>query len=89
MVESKNDTSVDQSNTSTTDGKAVTRLSAKQPTLSGSATKAKPSNVVFPKAELEGTVILGEGVVVHPMSKISAEGGDIVIGDYTIIEEFV
>lgn len=89
MVESKNDTSVDQSNTSATDIKPATRVSSKQPTLGGSATKSKPSNVVFPKAELEGTVILGEGVVVHPMCKISAEGGDIVIGDYTVIEEFV
>jgi len=26
---------------------------------------------------------------VHPMCNIVAEGGDIIIGDYTIIEEFV
>jgi dynactin-6 len=30
---------------------------------------------------------LGEGVIVHPLAKIFAQGGDIIIGDYTIIEE--
>ena len=45
--------------------------------------------MVCAKAELQGNIHLGEGVIIHPWCKISAEGGDITIGDYTIIEEFV
>lgn len=75
--------SIDDSNSQ------VNRTSSKQPTV-GTATKSnKPTTVVCARAEIQGNVIFGEGCIVHAMCNIIAEGGDIIIGDYTIIEEFV
>jgi carbonic anhydrase/acetyltransferase-like protein (isoleucine patch superfamily) len=48
-----------------------------------------PTTVICAKAELTGNIHFGEGCVVHMNATIIAEGGDIIIGDYTIIEEFV
>lgn len=62
------------------------RTTSKNPTTAG---KKAPTTVICAKAELSGNIHFGEGVIVHPMCKISADGGDINIGDYTIIEEYV
>ena len=48
-----------------------------------------PTTVICAKAELQGSIHFGEGCIVHPNATIIAEGGDIIIGDFTIIEEFV
>jgi dynactin-6 len=41
------------------------------------------------KAEIKGNVIFGDGCIIHPQCTITAEGGDIIFGDFNIIEEFV
>ena len=40
------------------------------------------------EAIIQGAVTFGEGCIVHPGAQIVAEGGDITIGDYNIIEEY-
>ena len=40
------------------------------------------------EAVIKGNVTLGEGCIVHPGAQINAQGGDIIIGDYCIIEEY-
>ena len=40
------------------------------------------------EAKIVGNVHFGEGCIVHPGAKILAEGGDIIIGDYNIFEEY-
>jgi carbonic anhydrase/acetyltransferase-like protein (isoleucine patch superfamily) len=38
---------------------------------------------------MEGNIHFGEGCIVHPNAEIKADGGDIIFGDYCIIEELV
>ena len=37
---------------------------------------------------IKGNVTFGEGCIVHPGAQILAEGGDIILGDFNIIEEY-
>ena len=37
---------------------------------------------------IKGNVTFGEGCIVHPGANINAEEGDIVFGDYNIVEEY-
>jgi len=48
-----------------------------------------PKLFIAEKTEIHGQVHFGEHVVIHPGCTILAEGGDITIGDYVIIEEKV
>lgn len=36
--------------------------------------------------QIIGNVVFGNGCFVHPGTNINAEGGDIIFGDYNIIE---
>lgn len=83
-----NTSNAEQLNASRTSTTAQPRPTSKNPTQASKTSKA-PTTVICAKAELQGNIHFGEGVIVHPMCKISADGGDINIGDYTIIEEFV
>ena len=40
------------------------------------------------EAVIKGNVIFGEGCIVHPGAQLVAEGGDIILGDYNIVEEY-
>ena len=40
------------------------------------------------EAVIKGNVIFGEGCIVHPGAQLVAEGGDIIMGDYNIVEEY-
>ena len=40
------------------------------------------------EAMIKGNVIFGDGCIVHPGANINAEEGDIIFGDYNIIEEY-
>lgn len=37
---------------------------------------------------IKGNVIFGVGCIVHPGANINAEDGDIIFGDYNIVEEY-
>lgn len=37
---------------------------------------------------IKGNVTFGEGCIVHPGAQIIAEGGDIIFGDFNIVEEY-
>ena len=37
---------------------------------------------------IKGTVHFGEGCIVHPGAQILAEGGEIIMGDFNIVEEY-
>ena len=45
-------------------------------------------SVISAEVILTGKVTFGEGCIVHPGAQILAEGGDIIIGDFNIIEEY-
>ena len=72
------------------------RSSQQQP-LSSRGTKPEqeqqkaPTNGIFvaQKTEIKGNVIFGNNCIVHPGCCIMAEGGDIIFGEYNIIEEKV
>lgn len=52
--------------------------------------KPKTQNLtIWASTKLEGNIHFGEGCIVHPSATILAEGGDIIFGDYCIIEELV
>jgi dynactin-6 len=58
----------------------------------GGSMVAKPKTqnlTIWASTKLEGNIHFGEGCIVHPSATISAEGGDIIFGDYCIIEELV
>ena len=40
------------------------------------------------EAMIKGNVIFGKGCIVHPGANINAEEGDIIFGDYNIVEEY-
>ena len=44
--------------------------------------------VICFEAVIKGNVTFGEGCIVHPGAQILAEGGDIIFGDYNIVEEY-
>jgi len=52
-------------------------------------TSRRPQIVICSKSELKGSLSFGDGCVIHPGCVISAEGGDIVFGEFNIIEERV
>ncbi|ESO89713.1 hypothetical protein LOTGIDRAFT_192604 [Lottia gigantea] len=49
--------------------------------------KIAPDAVVCDECTLVGDITIGSRTVIHPKSKIIAEAGPIVIGDFNIIEE--
>ncbi|EGR34330.1 hypothetical protein IMG5_016210 [Ichthyophthirius multifiliis] len=49
----------------------------------------RASTIICQKSEVTANIKFGQGCIIHPNSAIIAEGGDIVIGDYNIIEERV
>ena len=53
-----------------------------------SARGGAPKSVFCHEAVLKGNVTFGEGCIVHPGAQILAEGGDIIMGDFNIVEEY-
>eukprot|EP01016_Furgasonia_blochmanni_P016435 TRINITY_DN1952_c0_g1_i3.p1 TRINITY_DN1952_c0_g1~~TRINITY_DN1952_c0_g1_i3.p1 ORF type:complete len:308 (+),score=32.52 TRINITY_DN1952_c0_g1_i3:65-988(+) len=82
----------DSSNT--TPNKPTTPSSAQTPP-SGGADKAAAAASLYPTessililpCEVQGKVTFGKGCVIHPLCQIISEAGEIIIGDYNIIEE--
>ena len=51
--------------------------------------RSKPVLSVFcHEAMIKGNVTFGDGCIVHPGANINAEEGDIVFGDFNIVEEY-
>lgn len=63
------------------------RHSARGGGLSARGT-ATGKSVFCHEAVIKGNVIFGEGCIVHPGAQILAEGGDIIMGDFNIVEEY-
>ena len=53
-----------------------------------SARGGAPKSVFCHEAVIKGNVTFGEGCIVHPGAQILAEGGDIIMGDFNIVEEY-
>ena len=71
-------------------GDGTGRVSGRTSARGGvSARGTIPKSVFCHEAVIKGNVIFGEGCIVHPGAQIKAEGGDIIMGDFNIIEEYV
>lgn len=44
--------------------------------------------VIFQGAKCEGMITLGEGTIIHPGAEIKATNGEIIFGDFNIVEEY-
>ena len=69
------------------DGGTSGRTSARKGGLSARG-NAPVKSVFCHEAVIKGNVIFGDGCIVHPGAQILAEGGDIILGDYNIVEEY-